>query len=96
MENPEHWPFTEIGSLAAAANVVLNEVSDIDGLLMGMGALPDRSAQIAALRAAAMPNAGQTAARIVEAVAQDASVLIDPASVTEVPWELQPGREPLD
>jgi hypothetical protein len=93
MENREHWPFTEIGSLAAAANVVVHEVSELDGLLEAM---PDRSAAIAALRAAAMPNAGQTAARIVEAVAGDVSVLIDPVSVTEVPWELQPGREPLD
>ena len=93
MENPEHWPFTELGSLAAAANVVVREVSELDGLL---SAMPDRSAEIAALRAAAMPNAGQTAARIVEAVAADASGLIDPATVTEVPWELQPGREPLD
>ena len=93
MENPGHWPFTEIGTLAAAANIVVNEVSELDGLLT---ALPERSAEIAALRAAAMPNAGQTAARIVEAVAQDASGLIDPATVTEVPWELQPGREPLD
>jgi len=96
MENPEHWPFTEIGSLAAAANVRVSEVGELDGLLLGAGSMPDRSAQIAALRAAAMPNAGQTAARIVEAVAEDASVLIDPANVTEVPWELQPGREPLD
>jgi hypothetical protein len=96
LENPEHWPFTEIGSLAAAANVRVSEISELDGLLLGAGAMPDRSAQIAALRAAAMPNAGQTAASIVEAVAQDASVLIDPAAVTEVPWELQPGREPLD
>ena len=93
MENPEHWPFTEIGSLAAAANVVVREVSELDGLL---SAMPDRSAEIGALRAAAMPNAGQTAARIVEAVAADASGLIDPATVIEVPWELQPGREPLD
>lgn len=99
MENPEHWPFTELGSLAAAANVVVREVSELDELLIGAGgadAMPDRSAQIAALREAAMPNAGQTAARIVEAVAADASGLIDPATVTEVPWELQPGREPLD
>lgn len=93
MENPEHWPFTEIGSLAAAANAMVREVSELDGLL---AAMPHRSAEIAALRNAAMPNAGQTAARIVEAVAADASALIDPASVTEVPWELQPGREPLD
>ena len=49
-----------------------------------------------ALRAAAMPNAGQTAARLVEAVAADSSELIDPERVTEVPWELQPGREPMD
>jgi hypothetical protein len=96
MENPEHWPFTEIGLLAAAANVVVHGVGELDGLLLGAGAMPDRSAEIAALRAAAMPNAGHTAARIVDAVATDKSELIDPESVLEIPWELQPGREPLD
>jgi hypothetical protein len=96
MENPEHWPFTEIGTLAAAANVVVHGVGELDGLLLGAGAMPDRSAEIAALRAAAMPNAGHTAARIVDAVATDKSELIDPESVLEIPWELQPGREPLD
>ena len=93
MENPDHWPFTEIGSLAAAANIVVHEVGELDGVLSGM---PERSAQIEALRVAAMPHAGKTAARIVEAVGADTSDLIDPATVTEVPWELQPGREPLD
>lgn len=99
MENPDHWPFTEIGSLAAAANVVVREVSELDELLIGAGgvdAMPGRSAQIAALREAAMPNAGQTAARIVEAVAQDASELIDPSTMTEVPWERQHGRESFE
>lgn len=98
MENPQHWPFTEIGSLAEAANVVVREMYELDGLLgsKGRNLMPKRAAQILALRKAAMPNAGKTAARIVEAIAADSSELIDPETVTEVPWELQPGREPLD
>jgi hypothetical protein len=48
------------------------------------------------LRAAALPFPGETASRIVEIVASDISELVGPDSVTDVPWELQPGREPLD
>jgi hypothetical protein len=58
--------------------------------------LPDRSAEIAALRDAASPYPGESAARIIEIVAADHSALVDPALVTEVPWERQPGREPLE
>jgi hypothetical protein len=54
--------------------------------------LPDRSAEIAALREASSPYPGESAARI----AADHSGLVDPSLVTEVPWERQPGREPLD
>ena len=53
-------------------------------------------AEIAALRDASSPYPGESAARIVEIVAADHSELVDPATVTEVPWERQPGREPLD
>ena len=57
---------------------------------------PTAHAEIAALREAASPYPGESAARIVEIVAADHSALVDPSLVTEVPWERLPGREPLD
>jgi hypothetical protein len=97
MENPEHWPFTEVGEICGAIAVKSPQVNGLDAALMEVDAqASDFETRLRLLRDAAMPNAGQTAARIVEAVAADDSALIDPATVTEVPWELQPGREPLD
>ena len=97
MENPEHWPFTEVGEICGAIAVKSPQVKGLDAALMEVDAqASDFETRLRLLRDAAMPNAGQTAARIVEAVAADDSALIDPATVTEVPWELQPGREPLD
>ncbi|WP_138315121.1 hypothetical protein [Rhodoluna limnophila] len=92
MENPEHWMFSDLGELAAAAAV---KVDSLDQLAEYLVAVPSRTTQIEALRAAAMPYPGEAAERIVTAVAADRSGLIDPATVTEVPWELQAGREPL-
>ena len=49
------------------------------------------------LRRAAMPYAGQAANRIVETVLSHWSMkpgLVDPREITEIPWELQAGREP--
>ncbi|WP_138274900.1 hypothetical protein [Rhodoluna limnophila] len=92
MENPEHWMFSDLGELAAAAAV---KVDSLDQLAEYLVAVPSRTTQIETLRAAAMPYPGEAAERIVAAVAADKSELIDPASVTEVPWELQAGREPL-
>lgn len=116
MENPEHWPFTELGELCGAIAVKSPQVNGLDAALLEADKLVARNSDagearaeavseatgnsfevgLQRLRDAAIPNAGQTAARIVEAVAADSSPLIDPATVTEVPWELQPGREPLD
>ncbi|WP_138316115.1 hypothetical protein [Rhodoluna limnophila] len=92
MENPEHWMFSDLGELAAAAAV---KVHGLEQLAEYLVAVPSRTTQIEALRAAAMPYPGEAAERIVAAVAADTSGLIDPATVTEVPWELQAGREPL-
>jgi hypothetical protein len=92
IENPEHWMFSDLGELAAAAAVKVDSLDQLAGYLV---AVPSRTPQIEALRAAAMPYPGEAAERIVAAVAADTSGLIDPASVTEVPWELQAGREPL-
>jgi hypothetical protein len=98
IENQGHWEFSELGELAAQASVRLTSfaefVAGFDFILEA--GLPDRSAEIAALRAASSPYPGESAARIVEVVAADHSGLVDPSLVTEVPWERRPGREPLD
>jgi len=46
-----------------------------------------------------MPNPGRTANRIVEVIAADAEAgngLVDLTAITEIPWELQSNREPLE
>jgi hypothetical protein len=98
IENQGHWEFSELGELAAQASVRLNSFAEfVAGFDFVLEAgLPDRSAEIAALREASSPYPGESAARIVEIVAADHSGLVDPSLVTEVPWERQPGREPLD
>jgi hypothetical protein len=98
IENQGHWEFSELGELAAQASVRLNSFAEfIAGFDFILEAgLPDRSAEIAALREASSPYPGESAARIIEIVAADQSALVDPSLVTEVPWERQPGREPLD
>jgi hypothetical protein len=111
IERDDHWPFTDLGELAAAANVRigLEELearleSALDELLaentgrqLGVGA---ESAQaVRALAQAAMPHPGQAANRIVEAMLSHWAMnpgLVDADSFTEVPWELQAGREPQD
>ncbi len=105
LENQGHWRFTAIGELAAAACVRLNSFAEFaDGFDFILEAgLPDRTAELSALRAAATPFAGNAATKIVEIVAQHATSgpgsqlppLVDPSLVTETPWELQEGREPL-
>lgn len=104
LENQGHWDFSPIGELAAAANVCL---SNFDEFVAGYefireAGLPDRAAEIEALRQAACPYPGKTAERIVELVIEHASsgpggslpALIDPTEPTDLAWEFQPGREP--
>jgi hypothetical protein len=98
IENQGHWQFSELGELAAQASIRLSSFAEFAAgfdFILEAG-LPDRSAEIAALREASSPFPGESAARIIEIVAADHSDLVDPALVTEVPWERQPGREPLD
>jgi len=98
IENQGHWDFSELGDLAAAASVRLTSFAEFASgfeFILEAG-LPDRSSEMAALQAAASPHPGQSASRIIEIVAADRSTLVDPTAVTEVPWERQPGREPLD
>ena len=98
VENQGHWEFSELGELAAQASVRLTSFAEFAAgfdFILEAG-LPDRSAEIAALREAAAPYPGESAARIVEIVAADHSGLVDPSVVLETPWERLPGREPLD
>ena len=93
LENPGHWKFTAIGEQAALSSIRIESIDELDLAFMLLGM---KAPVVSKLRDAALPFPGETAARIVEIVASDISELIDPDSVTDVPWELQPGREPLD
>jgi hypothetical protein len=93
LENPGHWKFTAIGEQAALSSIRIESIDELDLAFMLLGM---KAPVVSKLRNAALPFPGETASRIVEIVASDISELVDPASVTDVPWELQPGREPLD
>jgi hypothetical protein len=93
LENPGHWKFTAIGEQAALSSIRIESIDELDLAFMLLGM---KAPVVSKLRAAALPFPGETASRIVEIVASDISELVDPESVTDVPWELQPGREPLD
>jgi hypothetical protein len=98
IENQGHWEFSELGELSAQASVRLSSFAEFAAgfdFILEAG-LPDRTAEIAALREAASPYPGESAARIIEIVAADHSGLVDPSVVLETPWERLPGREPLD
>ena len=101
IERDGHWRFSEVGELAAAASIRVS-VADVAGAVQGFidgEALPDRSAEIDALRAETMPNPGRSAALIVDALLAHWATepaLVDPSRITDLAWELQPGREPLD
>ena len=71
--------FAGADEMRANKRAVMAFRKQVDGLLSG--------AEIAALREAASPYPGESAARIVEIVAADQSELVDPSIVTEVPWE---------
>jgi hypothetical protein len=97
LEHQGHWDFSPIGEVAVKANVAIATVGELSATIAGIESLSIlRTREIAALRTAAMPFAGEVAERIVEIVAADESELVDFDSVREVAWELQPGREPLD
>ena len=111
IERDDHWPFTELGELAAGANVRVGVgeldarfEGELDALLaenvgkpIGIGAGTGET--VRALAEAAMPHPGQAANRIVEALLSHWAMkpgLVDAASFSDVPWELQAGREPQD
>ena len=92
IEKAEHWGFSPIGEIAAAANVryaSFDEVVEAFDEIKNHG-LPDRSAEIAALQQAACPNPGESAKQIVEIVAADSASgtgLVDASLVTALSWE---------
>jgi hypothetical protein len=99
LEHDGHWEFSPMGELAAATAHKISMIGELDGAIAMIDAAPNRVLEIAELHNAALPNPGRTANRIVEVVAADfesGSPLVDVASLTEIPWELQSNREPLE
>lgn len=77
-EKPDHWAFTPLGEIAAATTIRVHSMTELDAALMAARAhtLPDRSAEIDALFAAASPFPGEAAQRIVQTVLDDAATAI--------------------
>ncbi|MFM1995561.1 MAG: hypothetical protein RLZZ610_1078 [Actinomycetota bacterium] len=103
-ENKDHWKFTAIGELAAAASVKVSTFSELEDAISSARAngLPDKSHEIEQLAKASSPYPGEAARRILEQVYLDFSgpngptALINTGELTELPWELVPGREPFE
>jgi hypothetical protein len=99
LEHPGHWEFSPLGELAAATAHRISMIGELDAAIAMIDMNENRVLEIAELHAAALPNPGRTANRIVEVVVADfesGSGLVDIASLTETPWELQSNREPLE
>lgn len=99
LENRGHWEFSPLGELAAATAHKISMIGELDAAIAMINMGENRVLEIAELHAAALPNPGRTANRIVEVVAADfesGSTLVDASLITEVPWELKDNREPLD
>jgi len=103
-ENDGHWKFSAVGELAAHAAVRVKSFSELEKAIVSarQDGVPDRSAEIRQLAEASSPYPGEAAARILEQVFLDfagpngPSSLIDTGELTELPWELVPGREPFE
>ena len=98
-EKQNHWPWSPIGKIASRANIHVHnfvEFKEVFEDFLEHG-LPDFSAEIAELKKAAQPFPGEAAEKIVEVILKDFELktpLVNPASVTDVPWENRPGTEP--
>jgi len=103
-ENEGHWQLTATGELAADASVRVKTFAELEKEIANARAngLPDRSKQIQKLIEASSPYPGESANKIVEQVFENfrgpngPSPLINTGKLTEVPWELVPGREPFE
>jgi hypothetical protein len=99
LEHQDHWEFSPIGELAAATANKISMISELESAIAVIDNSESRVLEIAELFSAAMPNPGRTANRIIEVVAADAEAgngLVDLSAITEVPWELQSNREPME
>jgi hypothetical protein len=72
-EKADHWAFTATGALAAEATIRVKNMAEFEDVLATVqaDALPDRSAQIAALLHYVSPHPGQAAARILKRLVKD-------------------------
>jgi hypothetical protein len=103
-ENDGHWQLTATGELAADASVRVKTFTELETEIAKArtNGLPDRSSAIQKLIEASSPYLGQSASKIVEQVFEDfrgpngPSPLINTGKLTELPWELVPGREPFE
>jgi hypothetical protein len=102
-ENEGHWPFTAVGELAAATSVrvaTFSELEDAISLARANG-LPQKTKEIEQLALASSPHPGEAAIRILKQVHLDfagpdgPTAFINPEELTQLPWELVPGREPF-
>ena len=98
-ENPEHWPLSELGDLAAEANIRVSNFNDFLEAFKQVrtNGLPNFEKQIAALRLLAQPYPGLASSKIVEVVRNDyltGTPLVDKSVITETAWENRPGTEP--
>ena len=98
-ENPEHWPLSDLGELAAKANIRVASFAEFEVAFKQVrsSGLPDLSVQIDALRVVAQPYPGEAASRIVDVVISDylaGTPLVLKAQIKETAWENMPGAEP--
>ena len=102
-ENEGHWPFTAIGELAAETSVRVGTFSELEDAisLARANGLPEKTKEIEQLALASSPHPGEAAIRILEQVHLDfagpdgPTAFINPDELTQLPWELVPGREPF-
>lgn len=75
-EKADHWAFTPLGEMAARSTIRVTSMPEFDEALSAvrLGSAPDRTAQIAELRAEVSPHPGEAAQRIVETVRRDSQV----------------------
>lgn len=104
IENEGHWAFTAIGEMASKASIRVKTFEELIELIREIreNGLPDRGPEIEDLVAISSPYPGESARKILEAVLEDfnsptgPSELIQPALISQIPWELVPGREPFE
>jgi hypothetical protein len=75
-EKPDHWAFTPLGELAAATSIRVTNFAGFESALNKAieWGLPNRSAEIDVLFAAASPFPGKAAEKIIEQIRLDAGV----------------------